>query len=178
MHLVTRADAIEAHNLVEPLAALLLDAVDSGASVSFLAGLTLDEARTFMRAVVERVAAGTTQLIVARDADGALLGSVQLVLAMQPNQPHRADVAKLLVDRRARRRGVGAALMMALEEQARLDRRSLLVLDTVEGGDGARLYERLGWIRVGAIPGYALSTEGALEATVIYYKTLGAPSPI
>jgi GNAT superfamily N-acetyltransferase len=97
---------------------------------------------------------------------------VHVVLAQPENQPHRADVTKMLVHRRARRHGVGAALMRAAEALARDAGKTLLVLDTVTGSDAARLYERLGWQRVGDIPGYALMPDGPLIATTVYYRTL------
>ncbi len=110
--------------------------------------------------------------MVAADAQG-LCGTVQLVLAQPENQPHRADLAKMLVHRRARRQGLGAALMRAAEATARDCGKTLLVLDAVTDGDAARLYERLGWVRVGDIPGYALWPRGGLCSTTVYYRNLG-----
>jgi GNAT superfamily N-acetyltransferase len=104
-------------------------------------------------------------------------GTVQLMLDLPENQPHRADVAKMLVHRRVRRRGVGAALMRAAEAAALQRNRTLLVLDAVTGGDAARLYERLGWVRVGDIPGYALLPEGGLCSTTYFYRDLGSTPP-
>ena len=117
------------------------------------------------------MAAGERALLVAEDERG-ICGTVHVVLAQPENQPHRADVTKMLVHRRARRRGCGAALLRAAEAMARAAGRTLLVLDTVSGSDAARLYERLGWQRVGDIPGYALMPEGGLVATTVYYRTL------
>src|SRR5437667_582553 len=97
----------------------------------------------------------------------------QLILDLPENQPYRADLAKMLVHRRARRQGLGAALLRAAEATARECGKTLRVLDAVTGGDGARLYERLGWVRVGDIPGYALMPRGELCSTTVYYRKLG-----
>jgi GNAT superfamily N-acetyltransferase len=121
--------------------------------------------------VADEVAAGDRALLVAEDADG-LCGTVQLLLALPENQPHRADLAKMLVHRRARRQGLGAALMRAAEATARECGRNLLVLDAVTGGDASRLYERLGWTRVGDIPRYALMPRGTFCSTTVYYRNL------
>jgi len=156
---------------VAGLADVLVDCVAGGASVSFMPPLTPERARGFWRGVGERVAAGARALLVAEDADG-ICGAVQLVLDLPENQPHRADLTKMLVHRRARRRGLGAALMRAAEATARGAGRTLLVLDAVTGGDGARLYERLGWVRVGDIPDYALFPDGRPCSTTVYYRRL------
>src|SRR5947199_4503020 len=154
------------------LADILIDCVEGGASVSFMHPLTRDRALAFWRRVAEGVAAGQRALLVAEDRDG-VCGTVQLLLDLPENQPHRADLAKMLVHRRARRQGLGAALMRAAEATARDCGKTLLVLDAVTGGDAARLYERLGWVRVGDIPGYALMPRGSLCATTFYYRSLG-----
>jgi len=168
---VRRLDALaEAH--LEELADLLIDCVDGGASVSFMHPLPRDRALAFWRRVARGVAAGERALLVAGDAAG-LCGTVQLVLDQPENQPHRAEVVKMLVHRRARRLGLGAALMGAAEATARACGKTLLVLDAVTDGDGARLYERLGWERVGVIPGYALLPRGGLVSTTLYYRDLG-----
>jgi GNAT superfamily N-acetyltransferase len=166
-----RLDALDdAH--IDGLADVLIDCVEGGASVSFMHPLTRDRAVAFWRRVGRGVAAGERALLVAEDAQG-VCGTVQLVLDLPENQPHRADVAKMLVHRRARRRGLGAALMRAAEDTARDCGKTLLVLDAVTGGDAARLYERLGWVRVGDIPGYALMPRGGLCSTTVYYRDLG-----
>lgn len=152
------------------LAQVLCDCVDGGASVSFMHPLSIERATAFWRDVAAGVARGERALLVAEDAGGAIVGTVQLVLAQPENQPHRADVAKMLVHRRARREGVGAALMHAAERVAADEGKSLLVLDTVTGGDAERLYERLGWQRCGVIPGYALWPRGGLCATTVFFK--------
>jgi GNAT superfamily N-acetyltransferase len=158
---------------IAQLAGVLIDCVDGGASVSFMHPLTRERAAAFWRRVAHGVAAGERALLVADDAQG-LCGTVQLVLEQPENQPHRADLAKMLVHRRGRRQGLGAALLKAAEAMARDCGRTLLVLDAVTGGDAARLYERLGWQRVGDIPGYALFPQGGLCSTTVYYRNLGA----
>jgi GNAT superfamily N-acetyltransferase len=133
--------------------------------------LAPDRARAFWSTVADGVAAGNRALLVAEDEDG-IVGTVQLVFAQPENQPHRADLAKMLVHRRARRRGLGAALLRAAEELARDCGKTLLVLDTVTGSDAERLYVRGGWVRVGPIPEYALMPRGGLTSTTVYYKAV------
>src|SRR5688572_30494371 len=132
--------------LLEELAGILIDCVDGGASVSFMHPLTRERAVAFWRRVAQGVAAGERALPVAEDSRG-LCGTVQLVLDLPENQPHRAELSKMLVHRRARRQGLGAALIRAAEATARDCGRTLLVLDAVTGGDAERLYARLGWVR-------------------------------
>jgi GNAT superfamily N-acetyltransferase len=156
---------------VDQLADVLIDCVEGGASVSFMHPLTPHRAVAFWRRVAEGVAAGQRALLVAEDLQG-ICGTVQLVLEQPENQPHRADLAKMLVHRRARRQGLGAALMRAAEDTARDCGKTLLVLDAVTGGDAARLYERLGWQRVGDIPGYALLPRGGYCGTTYYRRSL------
>jgi GNAT superfamily N-acetyltransferase len=158
---------------VEGLVDVLIDCVDGDASVSFMHPLTRDRALAFWRRVAQGVAAGDRALLVAEDALG-VCGTVQLVLDLPENQPHRADLAKMLVHRRARRQGLGAALVRAAEAIALDCGRTLLVLDTVTGSDAERLYQRLGWERVGEIPGYALMPRGGLCSTTVFYRLLGA----
>ncbi len=157
---------------IDELAGVLIDCVEGGASVSFMHPLPRDRAVGFWRRVAQGVAAGERALLVAEDARG-LCGTVQLALDQPENQPHRADLSKMLVHRRARRQGLGAALMRAAEATARECGKTLLVLDTVTGGEAERLYERLGWERVGVIPGYALLPQGGLCDTTVYYRNLG-----
>ena len=154
------------------LADVLIDCVNGGASVSFMHPLTRDRAIEFWTRVARGVDAGERALLVAEDAEG-VCGTVQLILDLPENQPHRADVAKMLVHRRVRRQGLGAALMRAAEATALACGRRLLVLDTVTDGDASRLYERLGWQRVGPVPDYALFPEGGLCSTTFYYRNLG-----
>ena len=155
---------------IEGLAAVLLDCVEGGASVGFMQPFSVDRARAFWRSVAEDARAGRRALLVALDDEG-IVGTVHLVLAQPDNQPHRADLCKMLVSRRARRQGVGAALMDAAERVAREEGRSLLVLDTASA-EAERLYARMGWTRLGVIPGYALLPEGGLCDTTYFYREL------
>jgi GNAT superfamily N-acetyltransferase len=158
---------------VQELAALLIDCVEGGASVSFMLPLTSERAQAFWRRVAADVHNGERALLVAEDQHGAIVGTVQLVLDQPENQPHRADLAKMLVHRRMRRQGLGEQLMRAAEDTARDCGKTLLVLDTVTGGDAERLYARLGWQRVGSIPDYALWPQGGLCATTVFYRRVG-----
>ncbi len=169
---VRRLDAAAAAGSAQALAEVLIDCVHGGASVSFMAPLAPGKALAFWLEVAAGVARGERALLVAEDGAGRLLGTVQLMLAMPENQPHRADVAKMLVHRRARRRGVAQRLLQALDAEARRESRTLLVLDTVTGGDAERLYARAGWQRVGAVPGFALMPDGAPCGTTFFYKAL------
>jgi GNAT superfamily N-acetyltransferase len=169
---IRRVGANEAAACVEALADLLIDCVEGGASVSFMAPLPRERALAFWCGVAEGVAKGERVLLVADDADGQLVGTVQLITGLPDNQPHRADVAKMLVHRRARRRGIAQQLMAALDDEARAERRTVLVLDTVTGGDAERLYQRAGWQRVGDVPAYALMPNGEPCGTTFYYKHL------
>jgi ribosomal protein S18 acetylase RimI-like enzyme len=156
---------------IDELATVLIDCVEGGASVSFMHPLTRDRAVAFWQGVARGVAAGHRAVVVAEDAEG-ICGTVQLILEQPENQPHRADVCKMLVHRRARRQGLGAALMRMVEETGRECGKTLLVLDAVTNGDAARLYERLGWKRVGDIPDYALMPRGEPCSTTYYYRDL------
>jgi len=156
---------------IAALAEVLVDCVEGDASVSFMHPLSRERAEAFWRGVAEGVAAGERALLVAEDAQG-ICGTVQLVLAQPENQPHRADLAKMLVHRRSRRQGLGEVLMRAAESMARDCGKTLLVLDTVTGDNGERLYQRLGWQRVGVIPGYALLPRGGLVGTTVFYREL------
>jgi GNAT superfamily N-acetyltransferase len=158
---------------VDDLADVLIDCVEGGASVSFMAPLARDKAVAFWRGALDAAARGERVVLVAEDvATGRVVGTVQVILAVPDNQPHRAEVAKMLVHTGARRRGLGAALMRAAESAARSAGKSLLVLDTATGGDAERLYERLGWVRCGVIPGYALLPHGGLCDTTLFYRQL------
>jgi GNAT superfamily N-acetyltransferase len=167
---IRRLAAVDPPQL-QSLAELLIDCVDGGASISFMHPLSHAEARAFWQRVADDVSRGERALLVAEDELG-IVGSVQLVLAQPPNQPHRADLAKMLVHRRARRQGLGEALMRAAEALARQCDRTLLVLDTVAGSDAERLYLRLGWCSVGRIPGYALLPRGGPCDTHYFYRRL------
>jgi GNAT superfamily N-acetyltransferase len=156
---------------IDGLAQVLIDCVDGGASVSFMHPLTLPSARAFWQQVADDVGRGERALLVAEDAAG-IAGTVQLVLAQPENQPHRADLAKMLVHRRARQQGAGAALLAAAEQLARDCGKTLLVLDTASA-EAERLYARAGWQRCGTVPGYALLPHGGLCATTFFYRELG-----
>ena len=167
---VRRLAAVTPSQLRE-LAELLIDCVEGGASVSFMHPLDLPKAVDFWACVADDAARGARALLVAED-DSGIVGTVQLVLEQPENQPHRADVSKMLVHRRARRKGLGAALMRAAEQLGRECGKSLLVLDTASS-DAERLYARLGWRLCGVIPGYALLPQGGLCATSYFYRALG-----
>jgi GNAT superfamily N-acetyltransferase len=163
----------EAREQIGALSAVLIDCVEGGASVSFMSPLTHERADTFWQGVAEGVAAGERILLVAReDSSGRIVGTVQVILKQPENQPHRADIAKMLVHGGARKRGIGAALMQAAEDAARMAGKSVLVLDTVTGGDAERLYERAGWTRSGVIPNYALWPKGGFCDTTVFYKQI------
>jgi GNAT superfamily N-acetyltransferase len=155
------------------LCELLIDCVEGGASVSFMHPMTISKAADFWRDVAGGVARGERALVIAEDAQGAIVGTAQAVWASAENQPHRADVAKMLVLRRARGRGVGAAVLAAVESAARDAGKTLLVLDTASA-EAERLYARGGWQRVGTIPKYALLPDGPVCNTVFFYKDLDA----
>lgn len=165
-------DAKEALASVPALADVLIDCVAGGASVSFMWPLSRERALQFWQGVADGVARKERVLLVARGSNGEMLGTVQLITAMPDNQPHRADVAKMLVHRKARRQGVAQALMVALDEVAKAEGKTVLVLDTVTGGDAERLYQRAGWQRVGSVPNYALMPDGAYCATTIFHKQI------
>jgi GNAT superfamily N-acetyltransferase len=155
---------------IDGLAAVLADCVEGGASVGFMHPYSLDRAAAWWRGLAADVAAGRRALLVAEDEQG-IVGTVHLVLAQPDNQPHRADLCKMLVMRRARKRGVGAALMDAAEREARDAGKTLLVLDTASV-EAERLYARMGWTRLGVIPGYALLPDGGLCDTTYFYREL------
>ncbi|WP_017773223.1 GNAT family N-acetyltransferase [Paraburkholderia kururiensis] len=169
---VMRVGANESAACVEALADVLIDCVAGGASVSFMWPLSRDKAIAFWRDVAEGVARNERVLLVAQGEDGEIVGTVQLILAQPENQPHRADVAKMLVHRKARRCGVAQQLMAAVDHAAREAGKTVLVLDTVTGGDAERLYQRAGWERVGTVPKYALMPDGTFCATTFYHKQL------
>jgi GNAT superfamily N-acetyltransferase len=164
-------DAPIADESLDQLSAVLVDCVAGGASVSFMAPFSQADGLAFFRKIASSVAAGETVLIAAK-LDGRIVGTVQLGLDTPPNQPHRADVKKMLVHRAARSRGIGAMLMAAVEDEAKKRGRWLLVLDTVPGMSGYRLYRRAGWTESGVIPNYALMPDGALCDTAVFWKRL------
>jgi GNAT superfamily N-acetyltransferase len=156
---------------VRALAEVTIDCVDGDASIGFMHPLSRERAEGFWRGVAAGVSRGERALLVAEDGVG-ICGTVQLILAQPDNQPHRADLAKMQVHRRARRRGLGEALMRAAEDAARECGKTLLVLDAVTGGDAARLYERLGWVKAGDVPRFALMPRGGYCSTTYYYRDL------
>ena len=173
------ADAIRVRSLttlgdreIRDLSDVLIDCVEGGASVSFMLPMTRVKAETFWRSTAASVARGERLLFVAEDADGAIVGTTQIILAQPENQPHRGDLAKMLVHRRVRKRGIGAALLEAAERGARDAGKTLLVLDTASD-DAERLYARQGWQRCGVIPDYALWPDGRPCATTYFFKFLG-----
>lgn len=156
---------------VRGLGELLVDAVDSGAAVSFLAPLTVERAEQWWRRTLTAIESGAI-VLVARDVRG-IVGTVQMQPAWAPNQPHRADIAKLIVHRRGQRAGIGRRLMRSIEDAARQAGFTLLTLDAKQGGAAVHLYRRMGWTEVGVIPRYALDPDGKTpHATVIFYKDL------
>jgi ribosomal protein S18 acetylase RimI-like enzyme len=177
--LMSKSEQIRIHRLapaevkehIDALAAVLLDCVDGGASVSYMAPFSHEDARSAFGGFAAEAEQGR-RLILAAFTQSRLVGSVQVILALPPNQPHRAEIAKLLVHRSARRRGVAELLMESAEAEARAEGKTLLVLDAVTGGDAARLYERLGWTTVGVIPGYALYPDGRPCDTTVFWKEL------
>ena len=156
---------------IRALSDVLIDCVEGGASVSFMLPMSRAKAEGYWRSAAASVARGELLLLAAEEAAGTMVGTVQVRLAQPENQPHRADLAKMLVHRRARRRGVGAALLAAAERAALGAGRTLLVLDTASD-DAQRLYTRHGWQRCGQIPHYALWPDGAPCATTIFFKFL------
>jgi GNAT superfamily N-acetyltransferase len=175
---MTMADAIQIRCLqtigereIAGLSDVLIDCVEGGASVSFMLPMTRAKAETFWRDVAAGVARGERIVVAAQDPDGTIVGTAQIILDQPENQPHRGDLAKMLVHRRARRRGIGALLLAAAERQAAEAGKTLLVLDTASD-EAERLYERAGWQRCGVIPDYALWPGGGFCPTTYYFKFL------
>ena len=177
--LVRTAGAIEIRRLaggelaerLDELAGVLFDCVAGGASIGYMDGFSHDEARAAFAGWAADVDAGRRLLLAAFD-DGRLVGSVQVILSLPPNQPHRGEITKLLVHRSARRRGVAELLMERADDEARAEGKTLLVLDAVTGGDAERLYARVGWTKVGVIPDFALFPDGRFCDTTFFYKAL------
>lgn len=171
-HTIRALSLAEAEARREALIDLLIDAVDGGASVNFVQPMTREKSINWWSGALQSHARGE-RVIFAAEADGRLLGSVQLIFPGPENQAHRADIGKLLVHTSARRRGLGAALMTAAETEARRRGRTLLVLDTESGSAAERLYARLGWTRFGIVPGYALTATASHAADcAFFYKAL------
>ena len=168
---VRRLDPAEAREHLDALAGVLADCVAGGASVGYLEPFSHTDARAVYEDYVRDAEQGR-RIILGAFVDGELVGTAQLVLAVPPNQPHRAEVARVLVHRSARRRGIAQRLMERLEQEARAEGKTLLVLDAVTGGGAARLYERIGWNTVGVIPNYALYPDGRFCDTTVFWKTI------
>ena len=162
-------DALRTH--LDALAGVLADCVAGGASVSYMAPFSHDDARAAFSGMADEAARGNRLILGAFDGE-RLVGTVQVILAVPPNQPHRAEIAKLLVLGAARKRGIAQRLMEAAETEARAEGKSLLVLDAVTDGDAARLYARLGWTTVGVIPNYALYPDGRPCDTTVFWKAI------
>ena len=168
---IRRLGPAEAREQLGALARVLEDCVAGGASVNYMAPFSHEDARRAFSGFVAEVEQGR-RLLLAAFADGDLVGTVQVILALPPNQPHRGEITKLLVHRSARRRGIAQLLMERAEAEARAEGKTLMVLDTVTGSDAERLYERLGWTRAGVVPDYALYPDGRLCDTTIFWKSL------
>lgn len=170
---IRRVDATEAERRLPELAQILIECVEDGGGVSFLAPLPRERAEQFWRGVVDGLRQDDRLMLVAvATATGQTMGTVQVALAWQDNAPHRGEVCKMLVGRAWRGRGIGTQLLRAAEEAAREAGRTLLTLDTFTGGDAERFYERLGWTRAGVVPKYALFPHGGLGGTTIFYRDL------
>lgn len=169
---IERLDGAGAEAAVPALTEILRDAVANGASVGFMDFSTSAEFERFWQGIAEQVRAGDVVLFVARGPEG-IVGTAQMHPVGKPNQPHRAEIAKVLVHSTARRRGIGEALMREAEAAALAMGRDLLVLDTDEAGAARRLYNRLGWTEIGTIPRYALMPDGRDCGSTFFYKSLG-----
>jgi GNAT superfamily N-acetyltransferase len=156
---------------LDALADVLADCVAGGASIGFMAPFPRTEARTVVEGMAAEVEQGN-RLLLAAFAGDRLVGTVQVVLALPPNQPHRGEITKLLVHRSARKRGVAEQLMARADMEARAEGKTLLVLDAVTGGDAERLYTRLGWTKVGVVPDFALFPDGRFCDTTYFFKSL------
>ena len=178
---VVELDGAEFAATIPLLALLIVDAVDGGASVNFMAGVTVAEAAAWWTARIPDVADGTISVFVAQDAaagertgDAAIVGSTILIRSRNANSPHRAEIGKVLVHRSARRRGLGRALMVAAEARAKADGRWLLILDTEAGSDADLFYRSLGWQELGTMPNHAYRSDGRLAPTTYFWKDLRA----
>lgn len=165
-------DADDYRAAIPGLAALIVDAVDGGAGVNFLAGTTDEQAAAWWRARLDAVRAGVVTVFVAVGGDGTLLGSTLIERSTNQNSPHRAEIGKVLVLRSARRQGLATALMAAAEARARADGRWLLLLDTVAGSPADAMYRHLGWQEFGVVPAHAFATDGTPQPTTFFYKDL------
>jgi GNAT superfamily N-acetyltransferase len=167
---ISALSRLDENEFVE-LCDVLIDCVEGGDSIGFMLPMTRSKAEAYWRGAIQSAERSERVILLARDSSHAVVGTVSVVWAQPENQPHRADIAKMQVHRRARRQGVGAALLQAAESLAREAGKSLLVLDTASA-DAERLYSRHQWIRCGVIPNYALMPDGAYCATTVFYKSL------
>ncbi|MEU2732157.1 GNAT family N-acetyltransferase [Streptomyces griseoviridis] len=174
---VRRVGSAELHARVDALAELLVDTVEGGASIGFLAPLDRQAALAWWRERAEGVAAGRLAVWVAEDDGNRVLGTVGLDFPDKPNSRHRAELVKLMVHRDARGRGLGRTLLAAAEESAASTGVTLLHLDTETDSPAERFYDAAGWTRIGAIPDYAAAPDGVLRPTSIYYKRVGSTPP-
>jgi GNAT superfamily N-acetyltransferase len=149
---------------------VLIDCVEGGDSIGFMWPMTREKADRYWRSAAASAQQGERVILLAED-DSGIVGTVSIIWAPMENQPHRADIAKMQVHRRARRRGIGALLLRAAESIALENGRTVLVLDTASP-DAERLYRRSGWQECGAIPNYALMPDGAYCDTIVFYKLL------
>lgn len=172
MSLTTRVlDPAAARDAMPALVDILVSCVAGGASVGFMNPFAPEEARAWWRGVIDDLEADRLALVAA-ERDGRIFGTAQLHPCAKPNQPHRGDVAKVLVHASARRQRIGEALMAEIDAEARRRGLSLLTLDTVTGSPASHMYQKAGWIRVGDIPDYALWPDGGFCSTTIFYKRL------
>jgi GNAT superfamily N-acetyltransferase len=168
---IQRLNGTEGRRYLTALASVLVDCVEGGASVSFMTPLSITAAESFFAGVIDEVEKGN-RILLGAFAGEELVGTVQVLTSMPPNQPHRGEIAKLLVHRSARGQGVASLLMREAEESARRAGKTLLTLDTVTGEKGERVYLRLGWTPAGVIPNYALFPDGRPCDTTIFWKDL------
>jgi GNAT superfamily N-acetyltransferase len=170
---IRRIEGVEVRRRIEEFSSILVDCVEGGAGVSFMLPFGLADAAVFWQSVAGDCDAGK-RILIAALMESVAVGTVQILPVQIPNQLHRAEVAKLLVHRRARRRGIARALMTRVETEARVVRRSLLTFDTTTGDAAEQLYLSLGYVRAGIIPHYAHRPEGGLVATSVFYKLIGS----
>jgi GNAT superfamily N-acetyltransferase len=168
---VVRLTGAEVRQRLDELSTILVDCVEGGAGVSFMRPLSRADAAAFWTFVADECGKGR-RIVLAALLNSAVVGTVQVILVQIPNQPHRAELAKLLVHRRARERGIARALMMRVEAELRASNRSLLTFDTTTGHAAERLYLSLGYVRAGIIPNYAYLPDGQLCDTSVFYKLL------
>lgn len=173
---IRMVDADEARQRIVELTSVLRDAVDSGTSINFLDHATDNDLTAFWQGAIDDLSAGNRALVVA-DTGSRYVGTAMVVFAHQQNSQHRADVAKMIVHRSHQRRGIGSRLLDAIDDVARANGRTLLMLDTETDSAGEHLYATNGWVRFGIVPGHAHSPSGELKPTSFFYKVVGAAAP-